>query len=1136
MKQGESRGQALLSLTAACVLALGSVFPAAAEEYPTFGQLISGETVGLASEEEVSYTVISVSTEEDLYQLAQDCALDAWSRDKYIRLENDIALEEYRGLMIPSFGGIFDGGGHKISGLEITEMGSAMGLFRYIQAGGEVHSLSVSGKVNPEGSRSKVGILAGVNYGRITDCSVLGSVTGAEEIGGIAGSNEASGEIRRCQSAASVTGDHYTGGICGVNKGILNNCTNSGEINTHSVEIAYSLDDITAESLEELDSIENVAVHMDTGGIAGYSEGKIYYCTNTGTVGYQHVGYNVGGIVGRLHQAYLQNCTNRGHVLGRKDVGGIAGQMEPFLEIAYLNDKLSEIDREADIFFNLLEAAQEDLSGYGRQVSDLTENISGHLNNAATAGGNLTGTANDLWYIYNQELTGINNDLNRLNQEWAAQAEADKEKVDGDKVENVAEVAEDMDETNGGGENAGAGIGGNEPGDGGETGEHDGESPEGESSTESSEGNTDAGNVNEGNSSEGNADAGSNEEESSNAGDSNDGNTDDGNANEGNSNEGNADAGSSDGGNSDIGNSGTGNTSIEKPEDWDTIFPDKPWDKEDWREPQVDFESYIAALRRFGESTNAHLSNITSSTNDRSGGISNNLEILDKELENACNQLRQLADVLEEGSDSTSANVDALMEQAKVLRRSVSELRDDLFRYEKITVEDASDEAAGGSQGTPGAEAEEAYYDTESFQKGKITLCLNEGDVEADTNVGGIVGQVSIEYDFDPEDDISFSGAESFNIEQTVKAVVRESRNMGNITAKKNCAGGIVGKADFGSVVSCESYGAVCSTGGSYVGGIAGSSDYCIRSCYVMGTMSGKSYVGGIVGSGSDVFYSYAYPDLEYSEEFAGSIAGKLKEDGTIFGNYYVLGNVPGVDRIGYEDGAMSLDYAELCEREGVPEAFSLFTVSFRVDGQEIAAFQCHYGDAIDQKLIPEIPQKEGYYGVWPEFDSDYITGNRILEAIYEKWIPSLASEEKDERGRTQVLVQGEFLPEARLRLEEGQDGGTRLSIPFIKEDGTASGEYDAEVLVRVLCDDVENAVAEIWTDSGWQQVPNQVLGSYVEFSMEAPGTFRVTYQETENKGAVIAACAGGLAVVLAGFLIGKMLKSRKRRKAENES
>lgn len=51
------------------------------------------------------------------------------------------------------------------------------------------------------------------------------------------------------------------------------------------------------------------------------------------------------------------------------------------------------------------------------------------------------------------------------------------------------------------------------------------------------------------------------------------------------------------------------------------------------------------------------------------------------------------------------------------------------------------------------------------------------------------------------------------------------------------------------------------SLGGNYVGGIAGSSDYCVRSCYTMGAMTGESYVGGIVGRGCDIFYSYAYPN-----------------------------------------------------------------------------------------------------------------------------------------------------------------------------------------------------------------------------------------------------------------------------------
>lgn len=38
--------------------------------------------------------------------------------------------------------------------------------------------------------------------------------------------------------------------------------------------------------------------------------------------------------------------------------------------------------------------------------------------------------------------------------------------------------------------------------------------------------------------------------------------------------------------------------------------------------------------------------------------------------------------------------MDELMDQARVLRNLVSEIRDDLFRYEGISVEDTSDESA----------------------------------------------------------------------------------------------------------------------------------------------------------------------------------------------------------------------------------------------------------------------------------------------------------------------------------------------------------------------------------------------------------------------------------------------------------
>ena len=1161
---GITKASAILAWILSGTLALGDVLTVAAEEHPTFGQLISGETAQGRPESESQYTVIDISTEEELLQLAKDCQLDSWSRDKYVTLACDIDLKEARDVMIPSFGGIFDGGGHTVSGLTLTAAGSAVGLFRYIQDGAVVRNLSVAGTVAPAGSKSQVGILAGSNYGMILDCSVSGSVTGTTEVGGIAGVNEAEGEIRRCRSAAAVTGDHYTGGICGSNKGTLNNCENTGNVNTHSVEVSHDIEDITLDGLENINSAENVAVHMDTGGISGYSEGKIYYCVNSGTVGYQHVGYNVGGIVGRVHQGYLQNCTNTGHVLGRKDVGGIAGQLEPFLEIAYLNDKLGELDRETGIFFDLLEAAHEDISSSGQEASALAESVSTHLTNASAAGGNLTGTANELWYIYNQELTGINNDLSRLNQEWANQAAADHDKINagtdsaplnpaseeqpGERHETVSVNPGSLRET----ESVAADTGnpgsieplsensedGGNPGGTGTPGENGGGS--GDAGTPGEDGGNTGGTGTPG---EGVGDSGDTGTPDEGAGDSGGTGTPDEGAGDsgdtGTPGEGAGDSGDTGTPGEDSGDSGDAGLPGGTPDDWDDILkPGESWGDNIKPGTVTDFESYLAALRRFGEGTSAHLGNITSATNDRSGGITDNLRILNQELEAAGNDLRRLAEVLQQSGDTVSADVDAMIAQGKTVRRCINELRDDLFRYEGISVEDASDEAAGGDPAMLGAEAAEteAYYDTSTFQQGKITLCINQGPVEADANVGGITGLIATEFDFDPEDDITISGEESFRIEQSVKAVVRESRNLGEVTGKKDYAGGIVGKADFGAIVSCESYGDVSSLGGNYVGGIAGSSDYCVRSCYTMGAMTGESYVGGIVGRGCDIFYSYAYPELCYSGECAGSVAGSLREEGTLYGNYYVQGKVPGVDSIGYESGAMPLSYEEFCGMDGVPDAFVEFTVSFLAEGQELASFQCRYGDSIDKSLIPQVPEKEGYYGAWPQFDYSCVTGNKVLEARYEKWVTSLASQETDEDGKALILVQGEFLPETELKLEQGQEGGTKLTIFLKDENGESAGEYSGPIIVRAFCEDAESAAVEILTESGYQPTSGSAMGSYLEFAMEQPGTFRLTAAEGEDGIIIIVVGAGICAAILAIILIRKIRKSRKRRKTSVSS
>ena len=53
--------------------------------------------------------------------------------------------------------------------------------------------------------------------------------------------------------------------------------------------------------------------------------------------------------------------------------------------------------------------------------------------------------------------------------------------------------------------------------------------------------------------------------------------------------------------------------------------------------------------------------------------------------------------------------------------------------------------------------------DTEEDVEGKVTNCINEGNVNADINAGGITGAMARENDLDPEDDFTIDGSQSLN-------------------------------------------------------------------------------------------------------------------------------------------------------------------------------------------------------------------------------------------------------------------------------------------------------------------------------------------------------------------------------------
>lgn len=130
------------------------------------------------------------------------------------------------------FMGTFDGDGHTIFGLEFNLSDYIAGLFGMIGSSGVVKNvklkdcdMSVSGQV--------CGGIAGVNYGTIENCHIIGgTITSAFDAGGLAGHClYGAPRIVACSNSADITGSDSVGGIVGVVwDGSLIGCCNTGTV------------------------------------------------------------------------------------------------------------------------------------------------------------------------------------------------------------------------------------------------------------------------------------------------------------------------------------------------------------------------------------------------------------------------------------------------------------------------------------------------------------------------------------------------------------------------------------------------------------------------------------------------------------------------------------------------------------------------------------------------------------------------------------------------------------------------------------------------------------------------------------------------------------------------------------------
>ncbi|MBM6871115.1 GLUG motif-containing protein [Pseudoflavonifractor phocaeensis] len=235
---------------------------------------------------------VHIQTAQDLVALSRNCSLDGWSVGKTVYLDADIDLSGSEFEPIPIFGGTFDGQGHTITGFSLTGSGNERGFFRYVQEGAVIQDLTVEGTVAPTDLKDSIGGLVGVNSGKLLHCAFQGNIRAGTNAGGVAGYNKASGQLINFSYSGTLLGEHYVGGIVGRNEGSIIRCQNAGDVNITEVTTTVAIHEV---NLSTIRSTENAPACTDIGGIAGASSGILQSCTNNGDVGYEHVGHNVGG-------------------------------------------------------------------------------------------------------------------------------------------------------------------------------------------------------------------------------------------------------------------------------------------------------------------------------------------------------------------------------------------------------------------------------------------------------------------------------------------------------------------------------------------------------------------------------------------------------------------------------------------------------------------------------------------------------------------------------------------------------------------------------------------------------------------------------------------------------------------------
>ncbi len=1011
---------------------------------------------------------VEIRSVEDFNTFAEECVRDVWSLGVTVELLTDLDFTGQEFTPVPYFQGVFHGNNHIISGFSLDAKGSRVGLFRTLTRHALVEDLSVEGSITLHGTASRAGLLAGECDGAVRRVVARGTVTGKSDVGGLVGCCGENGRLESCISYAAVSGTENTGGIVGENLGTVLSSLNCGPVNTG----------------------DNQKTPLNTGGIAGRTEGVVRDSVNQGEVGYPHIGYNVGGVAG-LQTGEITGCQNYSAINGRKDVGGITGQLEPLSKIVSnpssaenLNQNLSALLSQTQDYLDTLDS----MVGRGSSGLHTIHQSVGAIKDAAHQSGSGSGRPGN----FLPELLRITQALSPLLKETrpVLSAYLDNTQTDAETIKNNAETLSGFF-AGLPAENEAAGIQ-KEAADRIKT---ETENLRKELRLLSAE--LDALSLY--------CDAVQRKSE-----------------------EGSLTADSA-----------------------PPLPPAKPWERvqnaktalgalgsakdtlfSGWETAASDEEAIrsaaeallsaadrlISASSAFFTQSDAALTSADSYYSElkalygSSSGGSGDLGPLLDEIDKQTDIIQREMDSILSGAGQDRSHLQSLSDQMLV---NLDAIRASLYHMNKKPELSIKDQSLHVTRGP-----------------GVLSDCRSESDVLGDSNVGGILGSVSVEVTDNPETTLPLEEIQLLSDTYvSLIAAIRNCRFDGDVSVRNDCGGGIVGRAEAGAIVDSAARGTV-SVGTDYCGGIVGRTKGTVLRSAALIDLSGEGWIGGVAGLGKDMTNCRVMVHCQSFGEYSGAIAGET--DGILQGNCYLMESLAGVDGVDYAGKAEGLDFPAFSKLQYIPVDFLTLSYRFVVEGETVAEIPFSYGDDLDLSLVPPSPQSGGKLGLWPEFPTENLTRSMVLEAYFEEPADTISWGGEI----PELLAEGAFLHEAALTAKEEPLPGDlpEIGTPLKCYSYEVTGARRETVTLRLRAADVRHPVAAICQNGQWTVIKEaQQDGSYLVFEAPLSGQLLLAEGRSPAVLPIVAAVAGGALLLAAGILFLKK-KPKKEKASEKES